>query len=374
MGVATTSSLPAGGSGCEGTSIICRLLIECRGRTGAAAESSLQVMMMSMQPIKASLLLAVLLLAACNAYPPYRPGTAAEGNIPGQPGPAAVTDHARAAAQYESAAAAQAGAAQADSLLAATREWLAAGRAADAARVLTRLNGMALAPAQSTERALLNAETALDAQRTQEAWQRIAALPEPGAGPGAQRFFLLKMRIALAAARPVDAILAEMAGERLVTTAERTGLRSQLLAGLRDARDRGVKLEPQSSQDPTVKRLAGAGRDRDLGPWRFADRRRRRGALACALPQSPGAGGIVAGIPEPAADHRARGAGGIAAADYRSGRRAGGHRARWLSGRLQPIAGGQQAGSARSTIPARCRVRMRWRRHVRQAAVSWSDR
>lgn len=236
--------------------------------------------MMSMQPIKASLLLAVLLLAACNAYPPYRPGTAAEGNIPGQPGPAAVTDHARAAAQYESAAAAQASAAQADSLLAATREWLAAGRAADAARVLTRLNGMALAPAQSTERALLNAEAALDAQRTQEAWQRIAALPEPGAGPGAQRFFLLKMRIALAAARPVDAILAEMAGERLVTTAERTGLRSQLLAGLRDARDRGVKLEPQSTQDPTVKgwlelgaiatsaRGASLTADADAARWR----------------------------------------------------------------------------------------------------------
>ncbi|MGA8706870.1 MAG: penicillin-binding protein activator [Steroidobacteraceae bacterium] len=207
-----------------------------------------------MQPIRAGLLLAVLALAACNAYPPYRPGTpATEGNVPGQPGAAAVTDHARAAAQYESTAASQAGAAQADSLLAATREWLAAGRGADAARVLTRLNGMTLAPAQSTERGLLNAEASLDAQRTLEAWQQIAALPEPTAAPGAQRFYLLKMRIALAAARPVDAVLAEMAGERLVGAAERTGLRAQLLAGLREARDRGVKLEPQATQDPVVR-------------------------------------------------------------------------------------------------------------------------
>jgi outer membrane PBP1 activator LpoA protein len=105
----------------------------------------------------------------------------------------------------------------------------------------------------ATERALQSAEGSLAAQRPQEAWQKIAALPEPTEGPGAVRFLSLKMRIAMAAARPVDAVTAEMSAERFASTAERTGLRSQLLALLRDARGRGIKLEPQASQDPTVR-------------------------------------------------------------------------------------------------------------------------
>src|ERR1039458_9653401 len=49
--------------------------------------------------------------------------------------------------------------------------------------------------------------------------------------------FSLKMRIAMATARPVDAVIAEIAAERFAfSPAERTGLRSQLLALLRDAR------------------------------------------------------------------------------------------------------------------------------------------
>jgi len=207
--------------------------------------------MTPMQSIRVGLLTALLSLAACNAYPPYRPSPPApETGAPTTAGPA---DHAHSAAQYETNASSQSGAQQADSLLAATREWLAAGRPADAARAVGRLSALPLNPAQTSERGLLSAQISLDQQRPQEAWQRIAATPEPTSAPGAQRFYLLKMRIALAAARPVDAVLAEMAGERLASAAERTGLRSQLLAGLRDARDRGVKLEPQASQDPVVR-------------------------------------------------------------------------------------------------------------------------
>ena len=45
-----------------------------------------------------------------------------------------------------------------------------------------------------------------------------------------------------------------MAAERFAANAaERTQLRSQLLAGLRDARERGVKLDPQASPDPIVR-------------------------------------------------------------------------------------------------------------------------
>jgi outer membrane PBP1 activator LpoA protein len=206
-------------------------------------------------PRRALTLLALALLAACNAYPPVRfPSESAPA--PNAPAAAATgpADHARSAAGYESQAAEQSGTAQAESLLAATREWLAAGRAVDAARVLTRLNAMTLSGAQAGERALLGAEQSLAAQHPQEAWQRIVAIPEPTAPAGAQRFYLLKMRIALAAGRPVDAVLAEMAAERVLTGApERSGLRSQLLAALRDARDHGLKLDPQASPDPTVR-------------------------------------------------------------------------------------------------------------------------
>jgi outer membrane PBP1 activator LpoA protein len=194
-------------------------------------------------------------LVSCGAYPPVRlPQAAPPPNAPTAPGLAAPADHARTAAQYETQAATQTPPAQADSWLAAAREWLAAGRPADAMRVLGRLNVPALTAPQATERSLLSAESSLATQHSQEAWQKIAALPEPTTASGSQRFFLLKMRIALADSRPVDAVLAEMAGERLAASAaERTTLRSQLLAALRDARDHGVKLDAQASQDPTVR-------------------------------------------------------------------------------------------------------------------------
>jgi uncharacterized protein len=196
-------------------------------------------------------------LAGCGAYPPVRPAPEnppPAAGVQAPPGTAVPADHAKAAAQYEALAAARAPPSQFDFSLAAAREWLAAGRATEAARVLSALNAASLSPAQSTERSLLSAELSLATQHAQEAWQRIAALPEPTTEDGAQRFFLLKMRIAMAAGRPVDAVLAEMAGERQASSpAERTGLRSQLLFALREARDRGVKLEPEASADATVR-------------------------------------------------------------------------------------------------------------------------
>jgi outer membrane PBP1 activator LpoA protein len=211
--------------------------------------------MMSNTQLKMAALTALALaLAACNAYAPIRPQAPPPGNVPGAQAAPAPGDHTRAAQQYEALAATRTPPAQGDDLLAAVREWLAAGRTADAARVLASLNVVALTAVQSSERALLSAETLLDSQHPQEAWQKIAAIPEPTTASGAARFFALKMRIAMAAGRPVDAVLAEMAGERFAASAaERTGMRSQLLAALRDARDRGVKLDPEASRDPTVR-------------------------------------------------------------------------------------------------------------------------
>ena len=113
--------------------------------------------------------------------------------------------------------------------------------------------------AQSLERSLLDAETSLLGNRAQEAWQKIGAIPESAATGSAAagvalRYYALKMRIALAAARPVDGVRAEMAAEGFTANAaERTQLRSRLLAALRDAREHGVKLEAAASQDPIVR-------------------------------------------------------------------------------------------------------------------------
>ncbi|HEY4881467.1 MAG TPA: penicillin-binding protein activator [Steroidobacteraceae bacterium] len=201
--------------------------------------------------------IAALALAACAVLPPpvsQRPGTELAAENAARKG-----DHVQAATQYEALAAAASAAQQPELQLAAAREWLAAGRSADATRVLAGMNA-SQTPAQSLERSLLEAETSLLANRPQEAWQRISAISESSAtsssaAAGAPiRYYSLKMRIALAVARPVDAVRAEMAAEAFAANpAERTQLRSRLLAALRDAREHGVKLEAQASPDPIVR-------------------------------------------------------------------------------------------------------------------------
>ena len=199
--------------------------------------------------------IAALALAACAALPPV---SQRAGTVPAAEAAARKGDHAQAATQYENLAATRLPPEQIELQLAASREWLAAGRAADAARVLAGI-GAPQTAAQSLERSLLDAETSLLGNRAQEAWQKIGAIPESAAtgsaaAGAALRYYALKMRIALAAARPVDGIRAEMAAEGFTANAaERTQLRSQLLAALRDAREHGVKLEAAASQDPIVR-------------------------------------------------------------------------------------------------------------------------
>jgi hypothetical protein len=202
------------------------------------------------------LLTAVLGLVGCAVLAP--PVSQRIGSEQAAQNAAHKGDHAQSAAQYENLAASRTASERADLLLSAAREWLAAGKPADAARVLAGI-GPPLTAAQSLDRSLLDAQVSLDANRAQEAWQKIGAISEAsvtaGGAPGAAlRYDSLKMQIALAAARPVDGVRAEMAAESVTANAqERTQLRIRLLAALRAARDRGVKLEPQASQDPTVR-------------------------------------------------------------------------------------------------------------------------
>jgi uncharacterized protein len=189
-------------------------------------------------------------LAACSSFPP---ATFPARTTAAAPAPAEAGTHGRNASALESAARRADPAARPALQLQAARAWLQAGRAAEAARALGSVTGT-LTAAQLTERRVIEADIDLANGRAQQAWQKMSILAEPAGTPAAPQYFESRMRIALAAARPVDGVGAEMGAERLAATdAERSALRAELLALLRAAREQGVKLEPAASQDPTVR-------------------------------------------------------------------------------------------------------------------------
>ncbi|HEY0766865.1 MAG TPA: penicillin-binding protein activator [Steroidobacteraceae bacterium] len=114
-------------------------------------------------------------------------------------------DAAGAAHVYEELAAQNSGAARNALLLRAARGYLAAHDAEDAARVLAMPEGT-LSAEQNTERALSNAELALERGQAKEASQQLAAIPEPPGGPQAARYRELRARAALATSGPVPGL------------------------------------------------------------------------------------------------------------------------------------------------------------------------
>ena len=246
-----------------------------------ARPSPLRAMPCPLARVRIAVLATVLVfvLASCTSLPPPlpAPGTPGWPGAAEQQGAAAASrqgDHARAARLYEQAAGARTSGERIDLTLVAAHEWLAAGSDADVQRVLAALPAGST-PAQAYERSLVEAEEPLLRGGVQAAWQRIAGLPEPpSASPAgtAQRYFALRERVALAAGRPVDAVRAELASERLAGAAgQLLALRTSLLAGLRDQRDRGVRFDAQSIQDQTVRgwlelgEISNGARARSLG-------------------------------------------------------------------------------------------------------------
>jgi hypothetical protein len=196
------------------------------------------------------------MLAACSSFPPATFPSRAPAGAPtqGQSNPPA-----QAAARSRTASALENAARRADPdarpalQLQAARAWLQAGRASEAARTLAGIAGN-LTPAQVIERRVIEADIELANGRAQQAWQKMSVIPEPSGTTAAPQYFESRMRIALAAARPVDGVRAEISAERIAASdAQRSALRAELLALLHTAREQGVKLEPAASQDPTVR-------------------------------------------------------------------------------------------------------------------------
>ncbi len=212
------------------------------------------------------LVAALAVIVGCTALPPPTAPVAEENSEQRAGELARHGEHAQAAALYESIASNRAAPTRADYQLRAVSEWLAADRPAQAKQLLARMEAP-LTSVQSYDRSLLEAETALVANRAQEAWQKINNLAASAASGAALRYYSLKMRIAFAAGRPVDGIRAELEAERTLSNpADRTALHGQLLAGLLEARARGVALNPRSSSDPLVSGWLELGASAAHGP------------------------------------------------------------------------------------------------------------
>jgi outer membrane PBP1 activator LpoA protein len=75
----------------------------------------------------------------------------------------------------------------------------------------------------------------------------------PATAPAAARYFETRQQVAIATGHLVDGIRAEQSRERLVTPGEVRGARTELLAQLRAAGERGVSLAAPTGSDATIR-------------------------------------------------------------------------------------------------------------------------
>jgi outer membrane PBP1 activator LpoA protein len=162
-------------------------------------------------------------------------------------------DQIGAAHMYEALATQNSGTDRNEYLFRAARAYLTAHRPEDAARVLAELE-QPLTPQQATEKPLLEVELALARGQGQQAWQRINTLTEPRTAPEALHYWRLKQQAAFALGRPNDAVAAQISLEHwLPSVQELRQSRINLLASLRDASERNIRIDPRSTTDPTIR-------------------------------------------------------------------------------------------------------------------------
>jgi outer membrane PBP1 activator LpoA protein len=162
-------------------------------------------------------------------------------------------DQMGAARMYEALAGQNSGTDRNEYLFRAARAYLAGHRPEEAARVIAAVE-QPLTTQQSVEKPLLEVELALARGQGQQAWQRIGTLSEPRTAPEALHYWRLKQQAAFAAGRPNDGVMAQASLERwLPTVPELRQSRINLLASLRDASERNIRIDPRSATDPTVR-------------------------------------------------------------------------------------------------------------------------
>ncbi|MEO8017548.1 MAG: penicillin-binding protein activator [Pseudomonadota bacterium] len=181
-------------------------------------------------------------------------------------------DHAAAAAVYARLAAETTGSDSAEFRLRAVRAWLAAGRAADADRELALLPP-GLTQQQALEQSLLRIQSSVAQGRGDEAWREVSSMQTPTAPPAASRYYETRQQVAIATGHLLDGIRSEQSRERLVGPGDAGVARTELLAQLRGAAERGVSLTPPPGSDSIVRgwlEAAAVALDNSRNPTRGA--------------------------------------------------------------------------------------------------------
>jgi outer membrane PBP1 activator LpoA protein len=181
-------------------------------------------------------------------------------------------DHAGAAAIYERLAADTSGSDSVEFRLRAIRAWLAAGRPAEADRVLATLPG-GLTQQQTLEQTLLRLQAAVAQGRGDEAWREISAMQTPTAPAAAARYYEARQQVAVGSGHLVDGIRSELARERLIGPGDVRIARSELLGQLRAAAERGTSLAAPPGSDATIRgwlEAASVAADNARSPTRGA--------------------------------------------------------------------------------------------------------
>jgi uncharacterized protein len=161
-------------------------------------------------------------------------------------------DYAGAAGVYEKLSAQTTGTDSAEFLLRAARAWFAAGRPAEADRVLATLPPT-LTQTQAVEQKLLRIQSAAAQGRGDEAWREISSMQTPTVTHSAARYYETRQQVAIATHHLVDGIRSELARERLVAPGEANQARIELLGQLRAAADRGAALSPPPGSDAMIR-------------------------------------------------------------------------------------------------------------------------
>ena len=248
--------------------------------------------------------LAVVALAAMLAGCPTTPRRAPTSNVDRAEELTRSGDHAGAAALYERLGAETTGSDSAEFRLRAARAWLAAGRAADADRVLASLPA-GLTQQQTLEQNLLRIESALVSGRGEDAWRQVSSMQTPTAQAAAARYYETRQQVAIATGHLLDGIRSELARERVIGPGDARLARSELLGQLRAAAERGVSMAPPPGSDATIRgwlEAASVAVDNSRNPTLGAT---RLAAFRARYPSHPALSALssepVVGIEEPAA-------------------------------------------------------------------------
>lgn len=162
-------------------------------------------------------------------------------------------DQSGAARVFEALASQNSGADRNEYLFRAVRAYLAGRLPEEAARTLATVQ-TPLNPQQNTRYALLDVEIALARGQGAQAWQKVSVMTLPATVPEAVEYLKDRQAAAFAAGRPADAVAAEISLEPWLANAQDLRQsRITLLNELREASERGVKIDPRSTNDPVVR-------------------------------------------------------------------------------------------------------------------------